>query len=117
MNVRSLIRASVLLVVLGMAGQRGFAQISPTDRIYTLIKGSELVEDCPICDHVIIPVPLTGTFALRFVDQNPLFTRYKLQNISFHAAAAPGQEYRVVGTGTYQIGGEGAVTQDMFFDL
>src|ERR1051326_1392937 len=100
-----------------MAGGRGFAQLSPTERIYTLISGSELLEDCPICDHVIIPVPLTGTFALRFLDQNPLFTRYEIQNVSFHAGAAPGREYQVVGSGTYQIGGEVAVAQDMFLDV
>src|SRR5713226_9675284 len=100
-----------------MTCERGFAQFSTPVRIYTLVSGSELVEDCPICDHVIIPVPLTGAFALRLVDQNPLFMRFELQNISFHAGAAPAREYQVLGGGTYQIGGEVAVAQDMFLDL
>ncbi len=117
MKLKSLIQASVLLVGGWLAGERGLAQLSPTDRIYTLIKGSELLEDCPICDRVIIPVPLTGTFALHFADQNPLFTRYGLQNISFHAGAAPGREYQVLGSGTYQIGGEVAVAQDTFLEV
>ena len=64
-----------------------------------------------------IVVPMTGTFRLQFLDQNPLVARYQLQDISFHAGTKGGAEYWVTGTGTYQVGGEVAVAQDIFLDL
>src|SRR5437588_529345 len=60
---------------------------------------------------------MTGSFAWGFVDENAVVTRYELLNISFHAGAAPGREYQVHGAGTYQVGGEVAVTQEMFLDV
>jgi len=116
MNVKSLFQAGVFLSSLWFAGQRGFAAVTPADGIYTLIAGSELVDDCPICDRPVILVPLTGSFALHLVDQNPLFTRYELLNISFQGAAF-GRTYQVTGSGTYQVGGEVAVAQDLFLDV
>src|SRR5437660_57056 len=106
MIVRSLIQSSLLCLGLSMTGEPALAQFSSTDRIYILNSGSELVDDCPICGRPTISVPLTGTFALRFVDQNPLVARYEIQNIAFQAGAATGREYTVAGGGTYQIGGE-----------
>ncbi len=116
MNAKSLTRATLLLFGLWLTGERGLAQRSPADRIYTLIKGSALVDDCPICGRPTILAPMTGTFALRLVERNPLFARYELQNISFQAGAASGREYQVSGGGGYQVGGEVAVAQDMFLD-
>ncbi len=40
-----------------------------------------------------------------------------IQNISFHAGTNGGPEYWISGNGTYQIGGEVAVVQDVFLDL
>ena len=117
MRVKSSIHVSLLLLGLEMTSEPVFAQLSPTDRIYKLMEGSELADDCPICERPTIVVPMTGTFVLRFLGQGPLFTRYELENISFHAGAAPGREYQVSGSGTYQVGGEVAVTQDMFLDV
>jgi hypothetical protein len=86
-------------------------------RIYTLTNGSELTDDCPICDRIPIVVPMTGTFRLRFLGQGPLFTRYEIQDISFHAGTNGGAEYWVNGLGTYQFGGEVAASQDLFLEV
>jgi hypothetical protein len=112
MNLRNLVVA--LLLFGAMSGQ---AQLDPTARIYTLISGSELTDDCPICDRVPIVVPMTGTFRLKFLDQTSIATHFAVQAIAFHAGTNGGAEYWVRGGGTYQVGGEVAVTQDLFLDV
>ena len=64
---------------------------------YTLVNGSQLVDDCPICDRATIAVPMRGTFQLRFVEQGPLFFTYALENISF-TATGNGRSYKVTGS-------------------
>lgn len=108
----------ILLGLLGLWGTDcGFTQPSSSDttRFYSLVSGSGLTDDCR-CGRPAIFAPMTGSFSLRWVYQGPLFTRYQLENISFHASAA-GREYQVAGSGKYQVGGEVAVTQDMFLDV
>lgn len=104
------------LVGVGFASVGSLAQTA-TPQLYTLVAGSQLTDDCPICDRLPIVVPMTGTFGLRVVEQNPLFTRYEMLDIAFHAGTNSGPEYQVQGRGTYQTGGEVMVAQDMFLDL
>ena len=100
--------AGVLLL-----GWRAPAQTSMV-QTYTLLSSSRLTDDCPLCDRVPTVVPLTGTFGLQWLDQNPLVTRYQLLNISLSAGATSGPQYQVSGSGIYQVGGEVAVTQELF---
>src|SRR5437879_1802793 len=65
--------------------------------VYTLVNGSQLTEDCPICDHVTIPVPMRGTFQLRFLGEGPLFANYAVENVSFTAGFPGGRNYKVTG--------------------
>src|SRR5512140_3032422 len=106
----------MMLLTGAVAATPAVAQ-SLNGQLYALVTGSQLVDDCPICARPTILAPLTGTFTLRFLDQNPLYTRYALTGISFHAGAQTGVEYKVVGSGIYQIGGEVAVLQDLFLDV
>ncbi len=110
---------SWLLAGLLMFGLKGYAQSSTNDppRLYSLLRGSQLTEDCPLCDRVIMALPMTGTFTVRFLDQNPLFTHYAIEQIAFEARSEAGQQYQLTGSGTYQVGGQLAVLQDMFLDL
>ena len=116
MNLRNLKLLGMLCTGVVVAGADGLAQTA-TNQIYTLIAGSQLTDDCPTCDRLPIVVPMTGTFGLSVLELNPLFTRYELTDIAFHAGTNAGREYQVSGRGTYQIGGEVAVLQDMFLDL
>ena len=84
---------------------------------YALLEGSQLVDDCPICDRVPIVRPLRGTFQLRFVQQDPLFFTYALENISFTAGDTNGPYYRVVGNGTYRVGGEVGLQQYLYLEV
>src|ERR1039458_3846216 len=84
---------------------------------YALLEGSQLVDDCPICDRVPIVRPLRGTFQLRFVQQDPRFFPYAVENISFTAADTNGPHYRVVGNGTYRVGGEVGLQQYLYLEV
>ena len=113
MKVRSLgfLIASALLVIVPehrVAGQTS---------MYTLLSGSDLTDDCLICDRLSLPIPLQGTFQLLLLDSNPLFTRYQLTNISFRTTGTNGRTYEVQGGGIYQVGGEVALRQDLSLDV
>jgi hypothetical protein len=85
--------------------------------VYTLVHGSLLTDDCPICDRVTAPVPMWGSFELRLTSQGPLFLNYALENVQFSAGRPGGQIYQVSGQGRYRIGGQLAVQQDLALDL
>ena len=78
---------------------------------YLLLDDSRLLDDCPVCGRPSIPEPMHGTFELRPVQSNPLFTTYALENIEFKAGR--NRSYSVKGSGTFQTGGEVALTQQM----
>lgn len=88
-----------------------------TTQLYKLLSGSQLTDDCPICDRIPIVVPLSGTFGLRRLDQNPILTRYELTNVSFTAGTTSSPQYQVLGSGTYEVGGEVAVYQQLFLNV
>src|SRR5690348_7280498 len=78
---------------------------------YLLLSDSDLRDDCLICDRATIRQPMRGAFDLRLIDQNPLVSRYAVENLVFTAGDRP---YRVTGSGTFEIGGEVAVIARMF---
>lgn len=84
---------------------------------YTLVDGSQLLDDCPICDRVSVPVPMRGTFQLRLLVQGPIFATNAVENISFQAGSPGGITYQVTGQGTYVFGGEVANLQSLSLTL
>jgi len=76
---------------------------------YQLLHDSYIADDCPICGRPTIQVPLRGTFNLRLLSQNPISTRYAVEDIQ----CAGGDRYRVTGSGTYEVGGEVVLQQKM----
>src|SRR5512147_1886487 len=62
---------------------------------YTLLPGSLLIDDC-YCGRPTLTYPMSGSFALRWVGEDPLFAQYALENISFEAGTA-GLRYKVTG--------------------
>ena len=83
---------------------------------YRLIDGSTLTDDC-FCGRPAIQQSLRGSFQLRPLEENPLFTRYTVEDLVFNAGTPPVPHYHVTGHGTYQIGGEVAVTQELILEL
>jgi hypothetical protein len=93
---------------------RGQATSDPVVR-YRLIEGSQLVDDCPVCDRIPIVAPIRGGFDLRLVSQDPLYSTYAVENLSF--ATTGNFTYQVSGKGAFRIGGQVAVLQDWWLDL
>jgi hypothetical protein len=83
---------------------------------YMLLEGSTLLDDCTICGRPTFAVPLRGTFLLAFREENPLFTTYDMEKITFTAANGTFL-YSISGEGIYEIGGEVALTQRMQLKL
>lgn len=116
MNLSNLKLVGMFLTSVQLACLCSLAQ-TPAFQPYTLVSGSELTDECPVCDRLPIVLPLAGTFDLRRVDENPLFTHYELTNLAFYAGTNPGPVYQATGDGRYQIGGQVAVLQDLFLNL
>jgi hypothetical protein len=93
------------------------AATNPPSWRYSLLSDSRLMDDCLICGRPTIFVPLRGTFTLVEGESNPLFTSYRLEDISFVGGWGTNQDYRISGSGTYRIGGEVAVLQDMILNV
>ena len=114
-----LLRARALLLALaffGLGRHVAFAQAPTTNQpwAYVLLHDSYLLDDCPVCDRISIPVPMRGTFNLRLIEENPIGARYALDDIKFTAGDRP---YSVKGSGTLEIRGEIAVTAVMSMAL
>jgi hypothetical protein len=84
---------------------------------YRLTDGSTLLNDCPICDRLSVPVPMDGRFDLRLASENPINTHYEITNINFTATNPDGSTYVVTGFGGYDIGGEVAIVQSMYLQV
>lgn len=108
----SLIRKLVVAACVCFLGATALAQF--TNRVvYTVLDGSILVDDCPICDRPTIEESLRGTFDLVPRQITPPYSRYDLTNIDFVAGAGTGLERRITGSGAYVRFEEFAVLQDM----
>jgi hypothetical protein len=119
MRVTTCILTGGFLAVALATTEVGFCQPQPfrPTLLYTLEKGSQLVDDCPVCDRIPTVAPMTGAFQLQWLGTDPVFARYAWTNISFHAQSPSGFHYEVSGGGNYRIGGEVAVVQDLFLSL
>ncbi|MBI2929624.1 MAG: hypothetical protein HYY24_28510 [Verrucomicrobia bacterium] len=84
---------------------------------YTLLEGSYLLDDCPVCDRPSIPQPMRGTFELALVEEMHPFARYELRNLAFAAGSIGGRTYKVAGGGTYSLGGETWVEQNLTLEV
>jgi hypothetical protein len=97
----------------------GVAQNPPPGQVwtYSLIEGSTFIKDCPVCDHVTVPLRVRGTFNLVLTAENLLFTQYEVGDIALATVPGAPTPYSVQGTGTYQFGGEVALQQTMGLEL
>ncbi len=84
---------------------------------YTLLPSSKLTDECPICGRPPLVVPARGSFLLRLIEENHLFSTYAIEDISIVAGDLWAKTYKVRGKGTYRVGGEVAVLQDMSLEV
>jgi uncharacterized protein (TIGR03382 family) len=90
--------------------------------VYALVEGSTFQRGC--FDPCECPIgqeqPLSGTFSLTFVSQNPLFADYAMNDVRWKidgSSYATPPNALITGSGTYSIGGEFAIEQQMQADL
>jgi hypothetical protein len=84
---------------------------------YTLLPDSRLIDDCPVCVRPSIPRPLRGTFELRWVRDDLLFTTYAVEQVSLTSERPGAESLRMTGKGTYIVGGEVALRHELFLEL
>ena len=118
-----------LSVTISMHGQVCFdtvffvdASPVPPDQIhpYTLASESTFQQGCfPPCECLLgAPEPLSGTLALVDLRQDPLFTEFAVVSVDWLIGAATDAGGTPVrGVGTYRVGGEVAVQQQLSLDL
>jgi|SoiMethySBSTD1v2_1073268.scaffolds.fasta_scaffold1104565_1 hypothetical protein len=87
---------------------------------YTLSQDSRLIQThclppCACPWHQVVG-QLSGTWTLTLVEQNPLFSTYSVTLVQW-TATSPLAAKELRGTGTYRIGGEVAITQQLVLDL
>ena len=86
--------------------------------IYRLDKGSTYQYGCfaPCACPLLEEVPARGTFVLAPAGSDPLFTYYKVSDVNWMVSLGD-REIRITGSGTYKIGGEFALQQQLELDL
>jgi hypothetical protein len=115
------IRAVAKLALTGMA-LLAFreAQAQPGSRggqRYELESGSSFAHGCfDLCACPLVEEHLQGTFELRHVDFDGLYDNYAVSNVLWFVPRGD-VHVPVRGSGTYRIGGEIAVRQQMSLDL
>ncbi len=110
-------RLSVLSAIIGLILANGMAT---ADILYTLAPDTTFQEGCvgPCLCPVMLSEVVTGTFILVPAGTDPLFTHYNLAEISWTALDSNGGiAHRITGQGTYKVGGEVAIEQQLTLDL
>jgi hypothetical protein len=106
------IAATLLLALLVAPSAR--AQSGDSTFVYNLASPSSFAWGCyGPCACPVIERAITGTFKLKDLGFDGLFERYAVSDARFFGAANLG----IVGSGTYRVGGEVAITQELVLDL
>ena len=104
----------VLLQATLLSGQTG----TPAPWVYMLDKSSTFQRGCfdPCTCPILDKTTLGGTFKLTFSHSDPLYQYYDVTDVSLKTTIA-GVPARITGSGTYRMGGEVAVEQELDLDL
>jgi hypothetical protein len=86
--------------------------------IYRLDKGSTFQRGCfePCLCPILAEVPVRGTFNLIPAGFDGLFQNYKITDVNWTVSLGD-PELRITGSGTYKVGGEFALQQELSLDL
>lgn len=107
----------VCAILLRLASPQAQAAAAEGAWKYTLLDGSTLLDDCPICGRPSIAITLRGTFELNELPSPAPLRRYEIRAVDFVASNGFGREYRLKGSGTYEVFEEFAVIQRLRLDL
>ena len=90
----------------------------PTPTLYRLNQGSTYEQGCfgPCLCPVLVNAPVKGTFVLTPTGSDGLFNTYAVTDVNW-VVPIDGTDTIVSGSGTYRIGGEFALQQQLSLDL
>ena len=111
----TMLRAMTMGVAALAMGTGAMAQTTP-GRLYHLRAGSSDQHGCfgaCLCP-VLIQQPMRGTFVLTQTSVDPLFANYAVTNVRWRS---PSLNETLLGSGTYRIGGEVALVEEMAVDV
>src|SRR6266516_8095705 len=113
--IRNVSRAALLLWGVVAASTPASAQ---TSTLYRLNKDSTFQQGCfpPCLCPIMIAVPVKGTFVLTPTGFDGLFNTYAVTDVNWLVSIG-GSNTPVTGSGTYKIGGEFALEQQLSLDL
>jgi hypothetical protein len=94
------------------------AQTTKDPTLYKLESTSTFNTGCfgPCACPVLTPSAIRGTFFLRQVSVDPLYTNYEVSNVQWTLPDMP-TPVQIQGSGTYRVGGEFAVQHQLVLDL
>jgi hypothetical protein len=109
---------SLLALVVMAAAQGARAQVTGSPVLYRLESGSSFSRGCfpPCLCPLFTTNDIRGTYTLALDHRDPLFTYYKVGNVNW-VVTIDGTDTRITGSGTYKVGGEVAVQQQMTLKL
>lgn len=113
-------RVAFIALVSAVLGAPVLAGPLPSDPVYYfLTPSSEFETGCfGTCLCPVLVRGLQGTFVLRYLGSDPLFDNYAVQDVRWSTVEAnSGTTVAITGSGTYKVGGEFAVQQQMSLDL
>src|SRR6266487_1655234 len=113
--IRNLSRTALLLLGVVAVNTPASAQ---TSTLYRLNKDSTFQQGCfpPCLCPIMIAVPVKGTFVLTPTGFDGLFDTYAVTEVNW-VVSIGGANTTVTGRGTYKIGGEFALQQQLSLDL
>jgi hypothetical protein len=102
----------------GVAAVGGLAKAQNGSTLYRLNPDSSFMQGCfPPCECPdLIPVPVNGTFLLTPTGFDGLFNNYAVTNVEW-VISINGTRTNVTGSGTYKVGGEFALQQELSLNL
>jgi hypothetical protein len=110
--IRSLAAALLLALLAAPSAQ---AQSGDSTYVYSLAGPSNFAWGCyGPCLCPVSERPITGTFKLKHVGFDGLFENYAVSDVRFFGATGT---LRIAGGGTYRVGGEVALQQQLVLDL
>ena len=115
---RALLILLIAVVLAFVSPRPATGQSEDQPRLYQLVDGSALSTGCfgPCMCPVVNVSSVKGTFVLRRTSVDPLFTNYEVTDVRWTLPdhMAPVQ---IRGSGTYRVGGEFAVQEQLVLDL
>lgn len=111
--------AAVVVAILSLGAWTAFAQVpSEAPTIYRLNPISTFQQGCfpPCLCPVLLAGGVRGTFVLTPTGFDGLFNNYAVTDVNWTATEGD-DDVRITGSGTYKVGGEFAVQQQLTLDL